>query len=332
MIHFSPQGMLAFFRYGRHHLYHAFLLLGPQGLDKTALARKLAALLLCQGEQAESPCERCASCVKVASFSHPDVSLVSAGDKKSITIEQVRDMTAEAHQKPWEGNYKIFILEDVHRMREEAANALLKILEEPPAHVVFLLTAENEHAVIPTILSRCQIFPIGEHVDDIASRLVSEHHVDPRHAKVVAALHGASIEDALDMLKNRWEGRNKMLNLFLENHDPVEAAQQFCDGLGDGEEARQLSLLFFDYLAAFCRDVLVRQHVDVAAQENSLVFHSDLASHIDRLAGVCNPTAIWQLIEFLSDRGRAMIQCNVSPRLVWELIYLKLYLLLRRAG
>jgi DNA polymerase-3 subunit delta' len=330
MIYFTPERLLAFFRHNRFSLYHAFLLLGPQGLGKTALARKLASLLLCQHKGEESPCGHCASCVKVASLSHPDVSFISAGDKKGITIEQIRDVACDAHQKPWEGNYRVFILEDVHRMREEAANALLKTLEEPPAYVVFLLTAENEHAVLPTVLSRCQIFPIGEQVSDIAAKLVSDHRAEPGQARVAAALYGASIEEALDMLQNRWQLRNKMFGLFLDNHDPIEAAQELSDLMGEGEEARQRSLVFFDYLASFWRDILLRQHANLPAANNPLVLHSDMAAQIDRLAQLCNPTVIWQLIEFLSEQARAMIACNVAPRLLWELIYLRLYILLRR--
>ena len=138
---------------------HAALLEGPKGCGKKTFARLMAAALLCQGE--EPPCGVCGPCRKIRGNIHPDVLLYGEeGGARSFHIDVIRELKLSAYVAPNESPYKVYILCDVQNMTIQAQNALLKIIEEPPAHCVFLLTCENRSLLLPTILSRVQVIPI----------------------------------------------------------------------------------------------------------------------------------------------------------------------------
>ena len=140
---------------------HAYLITGPSHIGKATLALTWAKVLNCQGDVA--PCDSCTSCRKVDRGVHPDVRVIS-GATESIKIDQIRALQREASLRPMEGRYRIHILTEAQRATPEAANCLLKTLEEPPASEVLVLTAAGGEQLLPTVVSRCQV---------IALRLVS---------------------------------------------------------------------------------------------------------------------------------------------------------------
>ena len=134
---------------------HAYLFCGPPQVGKTHLARLWAQALLCP--RPEPPCGQCPSCRKIDHGTHPDVQLLAGqGAGQSIKIHQVRALQREAVLLPYEGPRRVFILRRFDLATVEAANSLLKTLEEPPAHVVLILTAVDASALPPTVVSRCQ--------------------------------------------------------------------------------------------------------------------------------------------------------------------------------
>lgn len=135
---------------------HALLFSGPAGIGKMPAARVFAAGLLCSGPAAGKPCGECSDCAQAARQSHPDL-VVLAGDGGSIKIEQIRALQHEAAFAPYNGRRRVFIVEDAGRLTAQAANSLLKILEEPAPGTVFVLTATSGHALLPTIVSRCRV-------------------------------------------------------------------------------------------------------------------------------------------------------------------------------
>ena len=131
---------------------HAYLFSGPPQIGKTRLALELAQALNCA--QPDPPCGRCPSCLKIARGTHPDVRLVEGeGAGGSLKIDQVRALQREAALAPYEGRYRVFILRQMDRATLEAANCLLKTLEEPPGHVVLGLTAVYPESLPLTIVS-----------------------------------------------------------------------------------------------------------------------------------------------------------------------------------
>lgn len=140
----------------RRGLSHAYIISGPSGSGRHALARRLAAAMLCSGT-GEKPCGRCVSCQKTAKGIHPDVSVITGPEEnKPVTVDQVRALRSDAYVLPNEGKRKVYLLEGADRMNPSAQNAMLKLLEEGPLYAAFLLIAGNGGGLLQTVRSRCE--------------------------------------------------------------------------------------------------------------------------------------------------------------------------------
>lgn len=141
---------------------HTLLFEGEDGCGKLTFAHLTAAALLCEQPLEQRPCGQCRNCKRVMTDTHPDVSVIGDEDKlKGFHIDLVRQLRADAYIRPNEGGHKVYILRNIHNMTEQAQNALLKIIEEPPTQVVFLMTCNNRARVLPTILSRAAVVPVS---------------------------------------------------------------------------------------------------------------------------------------------------------------------------
>ena len=138
-------------------LPHAVVLEGESGLGKRTLAGELAAALVCRGEH--RPCDSCPQCHKARAGVHPDILVYAPeGGARSFHKKTVDQIVGDVYMTPNEADYKIYILVNAHLMSVQAQNAILKVLEEPPAYVRFILTVENKSALLPTVLSRSVVF------------------------------------------------------------------------------------------------------------------------------------------------------------------------------
>ena len=135
------------------HVSHFYLISGPEGSGKHTLAKLLGAAILCQGE--DKPCGRCTPCRKVMDGSHPDFITVDDPEKKTVTVDLIRQARADVYIQPNESEYKIYMFPRAQDMGLPGQNALLKILEEPPKYGVFLLLTDNPDKLLPTVRSRC---------------------------------------------------------------------------------------------------------------------------------------------------------------------------------
>lgn len=148
--HDLKQRIAAAFRTGR--VSHCYLLCGPDGSGKRTLARHLAAALECESEHA--PCLRCNICRKVTSGIHPDVITIDDPEKKTVSVELIRQLQADAYIRPNEGRKKVYLIPRAQDLTDNAQNALLKLIEEPPSYAVFLLLTPNAEKLLPTVRSR----------------------------------------------------------------------------------------------------------------------------------------------------------------------------------
>ncbi len=172
---------------------HAYLFCGPASVGKTTLALALARMLNCeQADASARPCGECRACRKIAARSHPDVFVVEAESVGgTLKIEQVRDLMHMLALRPYEGRYRIGILRRFHEANPQAADALLKTLEEPPPYVVLMLTTENLNALPATILSRCQplhLRPVA--AAEIEAALIERWNANSERAALLAQLSG----------------------------------------------------------------------------------------------------------------------------------------------
>ena len=186
-------------------LSHAYLFYGPKGVGKKTFASYFAAAILCKGREAEKPCRECHSCKKAFSRSHPDIFLYEGKrGSNAFHIETVRELRQDAYILPNESDYKIYVLPNVEDMSQGAANAFLKILEEPPAHVIFLLTADNPELVMETIRSRCirqELYPLPEkETADALSEMFPDR--PEGDCQLAAALSNGILGQAVDILEN----------------------------------------------------------------------------------------------------------------------------------
>ncbi len=194
--------------------FHAYLFLGPEGVGKMTTALAFASAINCP----DKGCGRCPCCVKIASALHPDVMVISA-EGNFITIDQVREVRRDAAIKPFEAKYKVYIFEEVERMTKEAANALLKTLEEPPASVIFILTAANLDGVLDTISSRTSQILFRRLKEEVmVEAMVKMGAADAKLAPLLARLSQGVFGRALKMAKNDFElkRRERIISLIKD--------------------------------------------------------------------------------------------------------------------
>ena len=171
---------------------HAVILEGGTATERLSLAKKIAAALVCSEIKAEAPCGSCSHCKKAFADSHPDIPFFTAEDKpRAFKVDFVREIRNNAYIIPNEADKKVFILENAHTMGNEGQNAILKILEEPPTYVNFIMLCSSKSGFLPTVLSRATVFTIGEakNDDDAENRAASVE------AAMAIARAAASVDD-----------------------------------------------------------------------------------------------------------------------------------------
>lgn len=228
-------------------LSHGYLFTGPEGVGKAMAARELAKALNCESLTADS-CDSCPSCVKIAKNEHPDVYFIGV-DCDAIKIEYVRQLQRNANLKPYEARKKVFIINNAHNLTAEAANATLKILEEPPQDSVFILVSAKPALLFKTIISRCKVIKFSPlERSALEGILRKDYGVMLELAHFLAYFSEGRIGRALQLKDTEiFRGKNQILDSFLFS------ARQDAGGVSFQDKGRIRECL--NILAAWFRDI-----------------------------------------------------------------------------
>lgn len=301
---------------------HAWLLTGPSGIGKTTLALEFARLLQCTGRTPEraEPCGACTSCQKIPHGTHPDVTVIEpAPSKRVVSIEQVREMIRLASLAPTEGRWRIFVIPDVERMQLPAMNSLLKTLEEPAPNVVLLLTSSEPEALLPTVLSRCQIVPMQPlSPGEVSNALAERWKLPDAEARSLAALANGRLGWAVratekpELREQRVRELEDIASLVTASRD--ERLRR-AGALGkDVESARRVLELW----TLWWRDVVL-----AAGGASNLVTSGDLRARAERTGRRLGVDGAQMFMRLLL-QGQLALEANANPRLTMEVLALDL--------
>ena len=313
---------------------HAYVLVGPAGVGRRALAMAFAQLVNCDRPDGDA-CGECGPCRKIAAGNHPDVRVLDIAHGKfletpgkeykgkEIPIDQIRALRHDAAFPPYEGKRKVYIIADAERMNPSAGNSLLKVLEEPTARVTFMLIAESSVALLPTIVSRCQLVRCTFlRADDIERALVDRHGISPERARVLSVLADGRLGRALEWAKSeeRLEARERLLDLLpaLEGGDllaRLDAADTLLKEAQRGEGDLLPELL--DLAEYWYRDLLVWKQL----AQPALLTNRDRQDQIERLASAYTDATLGARIAAIEEAKDALKR-NGNPRLVLEKLFL----------
>lgn len=297
---------------------HAYLFAGPPGVGKATVAYVFAAALLCRSPQKGEACGRCRECRQLIAGNHPDLQRIHP-EGASIKISQIRELQRMAFLTPRQGSRRVFLLEEADLMTREAANSLLKVLEEPPGGTVIVLISSRPQALLPTVLSRCQVFTFQPlTVGEVAEVLVKEAGLPREVAEEVAHLSGGSPGRALQLAHGEFKDlRQKASALLCElQKSPVLEALRQAALLA---EDREKALVFLDLLEIWLRDLLAWKET----KDEGMVFYRDHLPFIRREADRYPRRQLVGLIKQV-EVTKDLLWANANARLALEVLFLRL--------
>ena len=299
-------------------LGHAYLFRGPDGVGKQRFAQALAMRINCRqtnGTNKES-CGSCPSCLKYRSGNHPDITVVRP-EGGTIKIDRVRELCRSLSYPPYESVMRIVIIEDVHTMRPEAANSLLKTLEEPPENNLLILTAESSRTVLATIVSRCQLIPFYGLTLEQTKTILIQHcpEMHSTEAELLSRLVEGSPGQALQLSRyNLIEIQQEVVSVISASPKDTETTITILELADKLSELKENLIPLIGLLRLWVRDQMVLStngtRVDFLANQSRL----KALQHAERqLERNCNRSLVCEVLLFNLQSPPAGVSSTVWP-------------------
>jgi len=319
---------------------HAYLFCGPRGTGKTSTARILAKAINCEEGPTSVPCNVCDACVSISQGSALDVIEIDAASNRKI--DEIRDLLEKIPYTPTSLRSKVYIVDEVHQLTPEASSALLKTLEEPPGHVVFVLATTEPHKILPTIVSRCQRFDFAlvptQEIASLLSRIATHEgiEIEPDAVGMIAEHAHGSVRDAIGVMDqiSNLTGETVVLGQVAELLGEVESdlVLEIVELISDRDTAGALALVgrmvdsgkeprrFVESLIAHLRSLFLIQN---AAKPREIVDATDdHYSRLDLQSKRLKRYEVVRLIERLGETHRQM-RWSENERMVLECALVK---------
>ncbi|MDL1972977.1 MAG: DNA polymerase III subunit gamma/tau [Deltaproteobacteria bacterium] len=325
-------------RYNR--LPHALLFSGPKGVGKTTMARILAKALNCERGPSIEPCNKCISCKEIDLGNSIDVQEIDGASNRRIS--EVREIRENVKYRPSRGRYKVYIIDEVHMLTEEAFNALLKTLEEPPPHVIFVFATTEPHKVPPTIVSRCQRFPFHRISSSIICHRISEIasaekiDIEEDAIRLIAHSSEGSLRDALSLLDQLVSFSTPPINVkdvqeilgLFDTHLVLETIDAILNGdlkkvletihkiYEEGSDLKQ----FYLNLITYFRHLLIAKLTERASLVDLPDYEWEVLRNIAKNQSISHLEQLFDLL--ISEQG--VIKTTTQPRFILEALLIKM--------
>lgn len=305
----------------RDRLPHALLFAGPDGVGKRTTALELAKAVTCETPQAGDACDACPSCLRADSKEHSDIRVFEP-DGAFLKIAQMRDMAREAQYHPFEGRRRVIVVDRAHQMRDEAANAILKTLEEPPPTSLIVLVTDQPYAILETIRSRCQTLRFAPVPAEEIERYLAANYRRPSDetrllSRIAAGRIGRALATDLSVYR---EHRKEMLGLIEVLADDADRLRlmKAAQYLGDvGKKDKSAFDARLDLFVALCRDL----YALALGGSTDDIANVDVALRLQQVAGSVTPARIASWVEAVN-RLREQLRQNVNRQLALESVLL----------